>query len=554
MCIVETRTYTRADGRREVIETPRPCPRATGSRLCNRVEHRNIEQERVVVRRPNPERSSGDHFLVTECRDGRERLYRDVTRSSSKRKSTTTRRGNNSGNRPSMDIPSSASSSSAYSFVEVRPSASSPPPTAPTFPVLERERRPRFGTNDPSRTVAADGTAVYDRPPSLDLPRAAENERHASFAGPERERRPYASSTAASTTDPVVPEPHRRRPDIQIDPSARSPTSSSPTPSSPALNHLPKLSHLRTDSARDVPIPPPQNSPRESFLRQRPETVDRETAAQPSRDHFSYGLDRSADEPSRRRRNAEVDATRETSTERTERHRREAAAALEGTTDGWTRAALLRKAQLEAEIAQMTRERGAAEALRSTRGPAGDGSSERYDSDRSTRRDEADIREPRYDEQSRTSSASSPRTSRRMTFGGDRSGYASGSYTSSPLSTRSPTTTTYGAARGGVTVHQYHYALTADRRESGLSTQGADVVAREQARRVGTTTASLSDALGDLGLEGGDDDFGREGIDDEVEEDWEEGYIRRDRVPRRDFPMGGPEQKGRFAVREDRWQ
>ncbi|KAK4548259.1 hypothetical protein LTR36_010129 [Oleoguttula mirabilis] len=518
MCVVERKTYVHADGHRETIESTHGCHGATGSGLCDRIEYRSSEEARIVERRPNLERRGADNYLITEGRDGRERVYRDVTRRSSNRTSNTIRRSNTTGNRASRENTSPASSPSAYSSVEVRPLAPSPPPTTPAFPILERERRPRYGTNQPQRIVAADGTAVYERPPSLNLPRARENERHARFAEPEVERRSPIS--AAEIDEPFVLEPPRRRPSIIVERSARIPRSSMPSASSPGLSQLPKLSHARNDSARDIPKDRSQDPRRESSHRQQAED-DRQ--AQIERDRLA--------EPERRqqaRRNAE-DAAREASRERQDRHRRETAAALEGNRRG-----TLREEQLEAELAQVARERAAADARKRE-----SDQSERYTQDQ-LRRD-AEARERYY----QTRPDTSPRLSRRMT--GAESSYTP--YNSSPLSARSP-------IYGGVQLHQSQYLPA--RRESSISAKGAEVIAREQARASTSeepqrATRRLSDVLGDTRIE--DEEYERRGADADYELDdvyVGEGLQRRERRrERRDVQRA--ENKREFWARDDRY-
>ncbi|KAK5111294.1 hypothetical protein LTR85_012189 [Meristemomyces frigidus] len=530
MCVVERKTYAHADGRRETFETTRRCPRARDSRPCDRVEHRSSEEARIVERRPNTERAEGDDFLVTEGRNGRERLYRDITRRSSKRTSTTIRRSNTTSKRPSMESPPSTPSPSGYSSVEVRPSAPSPPPAVPAFPVLERERRPRYGTNEPSRTVAPDGTVFYDRPPLLDLPRATENERHARFAQPEPERRSSFASTTTEVNEPIVLGPPRRRPSIRIRTSDRPPVNTSPSASSPGLSQLPNLSHLRNDSARDIPKYRPQDPRRESSRRQQQAEDDRQ--AQIERDRLAESDRRQQDRRQQARRNAET-ATRDASRERKERHRRETADALEGIRARTS----LREEQLEGELAQMARERAAASDARNRESDQ----SERYLQDR-LRRD-AEAREQCYE----TRGSTSPRVSRRAIIG-ERGGYAP--YNSSPLSARSPT-------YGGVMLHQSQYLST--RRESSFSAQGADVVAREQARasawnRPQRATRRLSEALGDLDIQ--DEEYDRDAVDGEYELDEyyvNEGVQRRE-SRREERDAARAQQRRQFWARDDKYQ
>lgn len=550
MCVVEKKTYLRGDGHREEVEITRRCHRATGSRLCDRVEQHGAGQASKVDRKAGASRGSGDGYLVTEGQDGRERIYRDVTRRSSKRASISIRRSGTTTDRPSMGSPSSASSPSTYSYVEVRPSAPSPTPAAAGIPGLERERRPWSGATDSDRVITQDGAAIYDRPPPLDMPRSRDNERRTRFVSPERDRQSSISSTMTDLDEPEVVEPPRRRPSIKVNTSARPPMRSSPTTSSPGLSQLPRVSHLRNDSAREIPDYRPQYDSRDSRGRRqesmddRQAQLERERLAETERRQEARNVEYAARETSRERREhhrrktaAALEGERravsreearrsaehaalEASRERRELHRRETAAALEG-----ERRAVSRQEQLEAELAQMERERAAAE-------------QRKRDAEAATRRAEeeewrgAEPR-PRYYE---TRTSTSPRVSRRMT-GED------GSYSPYAGPSSLPARSAMPGSGGGVTVHQHQYPP--GRRESTISARGAKVIAREQARagmeeRAQRASRPLSGAMGSLHI--GDDRDGAGLMEDEMDEVYylEEGLrTQESRRMRRDADRAG---------------
>jgi len=540
MCVIEKKTYRRADGQSETIETTRRCHRATGSQLCDKVEHRSAEQATIVERSPATEQRYDKAYIVTEGRDGRGRVYRDVTRQTSRRTSNIVRRDGTASNRTSMDTPISASSSSAYSFFEARPAAPSPPPAASGIPVLERERRPRFGTNDPSRSVAPDGTAIYERPPSLEIPRARENERRARFAMPGNEGRTSFTSTTAVDEPPIIVEPPRRRPSIRVN-TARSSASISPATSSPGLSQLPKVGHLRNDSARDIPGYRPRDS-REDVLRREEERqaqlernrlAESERRQEARRDEREAQLERDRLAESERRqearRNAALNPENTAREASKERDRHEAAAALEG-----ERKAVFMEEQLQGEYAQMARERAAAEARKRELDPAA-----RYADDQ-LRRD-ADAR-ARYAAHINTS----PRLPRRTTTGGESSRPP---YSASPVSARSSLRT-----GGGVIIHQEQ--LPTVRRDS-IAAKGAEVIAREQARgSLGATDSvqmasrRLSEVVGEVSLED-QYDYNVEGGEYVVEEHISQG--RREREYRKVSKGANRAERKRDFWRDDRY-
>ena len=445
MCIVERRTYQHSDGRREILERTRPCRRAVGSSLCRDVEVRNVEEANLIDRRP-VDRVEDDALLVTEGFNGRRNVYREVDPRSGGRRSV---RRSNTVNSPSPLASSSGRSSASY--VERRPEAPSPPAAATFTPPLDPLRAEPSG-----RTVRIDGTAVYDRPPSLGFPRALENERRARFAEAEPTRRSSISSLTAEVDEVEPPVTRRRRPSISINTNRASPASSSPGTSSPGLSTLPKFGDLRHDSA----LPRYRSRQDSTEERQRRRRAEDDRQAQLERDRVS-----------------ETDRLQETREQASrERHRAETAAALVGQREQETP----QQSRIDAELQQMARERAAADARQQDEGIA-------QLAEDQLRRD-ADA--ARY----RESQQRAPRQQlRRVT--GEVSNV-------SPLSTRTPS---YPVA-----IHQYPTV----RRDSTLVEQGESIIAREQLRasrdaaedssprRAQQASRRLSYALGDLAIDG----------------------------------------------------
>lgn len=224
MCVIEHKTYRHADGERRVLETTLRCRNATATRLCSDVRHRSIEATRVVDNTPMSTSSTSDGMLVTETKDGRRRVYRDLSRRSSQRNSI--RRSNNTSNRSSAD---SLAPPVSPSVVEVRSIDLDPPTMSSALP-----RRPSYPPTlppEPTVRLTPDGTAIYDRRP----------------ATPDRQR----PSATQRVSEPGLAN---RRPSLSIRTSNQRSNTSSPMSSSPGLSNLPKLSDIRRDSARDLPL------------------------------------------------------------------------------------------------------------------------------------------------------------------------------------------------------------------------------------------------------------------------------------------------------------
>ncbi|KAK3701901.1 hypothetical protein LTR37_015212 [Vermiconidia calcicola] len=466
MCVIETKTYSYSDGHKRTFETIRRCHRAVGSRLCNQIDRRNTQQVQIVEARPTTaEAPSAEGVIVTEGRDGRQRVYRDLSKRSSN--SSSVRRSNAPSERSSISPPSSASSPA---YVEVKPSASTSPPATPGFPFMERTRAP-YGPPtsppEPTRIVTAEGTAIYERPPSLELPRAPMNER------PPNSRGRSSSSDSSMKAevddkDELAPSRRRRRPSISVDTTFQPSASSSPSVESPGLSSLPRVGSLRRDSRRASYRADARKDDRAraDSVRDSRSEQDRRLIQEEER---QARLERDRLAESDRRQSAREELAQAASRER---HRRAAAEALEGQQQRPREDSDSYQAQRDAEFAQMARERAAAAARRRD-------STERYAEDQLRRDPDARA----YYETARIS-ARPP--SRRLT----------GEYVPSPLSARS--SLTYPPPPPPV-VHQYP---SARRRGSSIRERGEEVIAREQAR---AATERLSSAMGGLAVEGDDE-------------------------------------------------
>ena len=479
MCIIERKTYI-YPGEERTVETPRRCPRASGSRLCNRVDYKSVQPVRVVEASPSKDfNNSSDGVIVTEGRDGRHRVYRDLSKRSSN--SSSIRRSNTMSDRSPISTPSSASSPS---HVEVKPEAPTPPPAAPGFPFPERTRMPYpppLSPLDPGMIVTPDGTAVYDRPPSLDSPRAVDNERPRTS---HADRRSSVSSTTAEVDDSVEPGPSRpkyRGPGISIDTTFRPSTSSSSLSfESPGLSNLLRVSSLRRDSVRETPRRDSRRKPerrrtdsdhqhcqsRAEEDRRRRQDEEEEEEERQAR------IERGRLAESDRRQSARVEMAREASRER---HRQETAAALEGSQRDFLEEDPI-ELQREAELAQMARERAATTARQ-------------RDSDQAQRhaddqlRSDADAHAQYYGARDLGSPrASLPRRTTRDSY----------TFVPSPtLSARSPFSGT-----GQPVIHQHISARSRD--SQTIRERGEEVIAREQAR---AATERLGSALRGMSMD-----------------------------------------------------
>lgn len=467
MCIIEKKLYSYTDGRERTVESTKYCPRAVGTRMCNRIERRSVQQARIVERSPSTnDGPSTDSYIVTQGTGGRTRVYRDLSNrssnSSSVRRSTTSERS-----------PVSISSSNSSPPVAGTRTSYSPPASTSGSPSMERTRAP-YPPLRPEQFVREDGTAVYDRPPSLEMPRATENERRR-----PPPRRPSSSSMTAEVDDsqPPSPPPQRRRPSVRIDTNPLPSSSTTPSVESPGLSRLP--SARRSYHRRDTR---PRN---DSGLDRGREEEDRQARIE---------RDRIAASDSRQR--AREETTRTSSTERRERHRRAAADALEG---GYQTQAQL------AEEAQMARERAA----RSARDSADLGP---YYSEEQLQADPA-LRAAYYSARSGPTTA---RPSSRRLSNASYSSYVAGP--SSPVSARSslqrPPLSARSSYRPPPIVHQQPSVS----RRGSIAARGEDVIAREQAR---SATERLNSAMGGMSVE----DRGEENVYEYEYDERVEGYV-----------------------------
>ncbi|EGP87202.1 unnamed protein product [Zymoseptoria tritici ST99CH_1E4] len=240
MCVIEEKIYQHSNGRQEIQIHERRCHNASGSGLCQHVERKAAGPVQISEIRPSSSTSRPSSVeIVTEGRDGKQRRYQEVRRRSAKRSSTT------SSKNPRMDSPTSPSS---RRHRRSRPEAPEPPPTRSEDASVQQQYE------DVERVLAADGTAIYNQPPSLYIPRAiGENERLSSA------RRSSFSSVSAEVD--ASEEPRRsalrddRPPNLIIDTGASmTDTSSSVRTSAPGLSNLPRFSQSRHDSANEIPI------------------------------------------------------------------------------------------------------------------------------------------------------------------------------------------------------------------------------------------------------------------------------------------------------------
>ncbi|KYG46527.1 hypothetical protein M433DRAFT_198168 [Acidomyces richmondensis BFW] len=444
MCLLETKVYIHPDGYREITETTRPCSQATSISLCRRVERRRVEEHaRVVGRRPRLDQRESDGLIVTEGRDGAQRVYRDITRRYGMRNLNRGRA--NTSKRSSLETP--PPSPTASYFVNRPQAPSAPPPLSPgkyqvpsAMPYMAGEM------NEPDETIGPDGTAIYASPPPLDLPRARENERYARIVEPREAHRPSSLEFSVSPHE-SIPAPssssHPRRHSFRVNKSAEESSPSAGSPSSPGLSQLPKVGSARHDSAQDISRPGILRRESQKDHAARLQREEDERQAQLERDRLAESERRQE-----ARRNAQRNAqrtARDASQESRERHRREAAAALEG-----ERQETDRLEKLEAEYAQMECERAAAE-------------QRRRDSDLAAQMYEANEQFRREARAQVYRNRSNPHSSRRMT----NESYTP--FTSSPL-------------RAQHTVQVRNPPSLLSRNSASMRLRGEDVIAREQAR------------------------------------------------------------------------
>ncbi|TLD08053.1 hypothetical protein E2P81_ATG10540 [Venturia nashicola] len=246
MCIVEQKTYYQPDGSQKAFDRVNRCEFAisTGISCCSNAT-RTSGAARIVEVKPETTTLSSSkkpNEIVTET-NGHKRVYRGITRRPShKHKSGHSKR---SDNRNSVDGPSTLHSSTSEAVNNKRPSAVLRPVTPSSAPPRMSSFPPSLPSEHSAR-VDRSGTAVYDLPPSLNMPRAWENER----------RPADQSARKVSFETETNDQSHIRRPGLSVN--TGTPYSASPPRVAPGLSRLPSLrqhrQHKRTDSALDTPV------------------------------------------------------------------------------------------------------------------------------------------------------------------------------------------------------------------------------------------------------------------------------------------------------------
>lgn len=240
MCVIERKTYYQAGGIPKSFERIRRCENAIGAGTCSNTT-RVFDEATLVETRPEPSSSPAD-VVVTES-GGRTRVYRDLHRRSShkKPKNTSSRKEDRNPLNDHRKSPSPAFGTRRHSPVRRPPSPSSAPPRMSSFPTTLPP--------DPMVDFTAGGTAVYDHPPSLSMPRADLNERWP--VTPTERKVSFTASTAGDGE--INPSRYRRRPSLSITTEPHRPTNSSPIRASPGLSRLSSIRHTRKDSGHDLP-------------------------------------------------------------------------------------------------------------------------------------------------------------------------------------------------------------------------------------------------------------------------------------------------------------
>lgn len=250
MCVVEREIYVQLTGARQIIETERPCRNATATRLCNKVDYRLVQKSYTGLNMPSPRRDRHDDLIVTEGRDGTERVYREITGRHRRRNSRTSRHSASSSGTPiSSEDSLSVSSPSRYSTVEVKPAAVSP--RIRSWDLPQRDRTPDRRVNQGHRSKTPEDKNTSDFSPFQKNPRVATNER---IKPPNNSERTHRTSNPNHISPPKSPphtdtKPLRSSLKPQTELKIPSPMTS-PIIASPGLSNLPELRHRRDDSAK----------------------------------------------------------------------------------------------------------------------------------------------------------------------------------------------------------------------------------------------------------------------------------------------------------------
>ncbi|KAF2763688.1 hypothetical protein EJ03DRAFT_58731 [Teratosphaeria nubilosa] len=325
MCLVETKLYQQPDGQEERIERVHYCAQAADQRLCSNVDREPVQRAHLEERRPTQDRIQ-DGYIVTQGSHGTERVYRDVTaltsRHGERKRRKKSHRPDTTSKRTSEDSPSSVSSPLHAESIAAGLSRS-PPSRRKTAGLGgfqdSRPSPPGVASEFPLRTVLPGGTAVYVKAHTMNLPRAAYNER----------RRPIASSgeTPISSQSKLTAEraeldaasiSQQRAAKVQFSPAV---SSFPDSPQSTGLDTRPSNADDRHDSAQE---PLEYRWKPGQYANSTSQQTEDERQARIARERMA-----ATEQRQKARRKAQI-AARETSTEWIDRNRREAREKLEG--------------------------------------------------------------------------------------------------------------------------------------------------------------------------------------------------------------------------------
>ncbi|KXT05049.1 hypothetical protein AC578_10347 [Pseudocercospora eumusae] len=327
MCIVDTQTKIFSDGHRENTRIAKRCHRAPVDGICDIVEYKDLSSVRVEERKPSGDRRSSSREIITTDNSGRQRRYIELSRRSTKRTSTGRSRPVDS----QLRIDSPTSSSPLNSSYTTMPLAPSPPPLSGRRS-LQSPRRVSFDVpEDTTRMVAPDGTAIYSRVSSTQIPNTGR-------ASDRLERQSSISSLTGEVDDaePLPRRPSLKRLDRLSTPgySSYGSSNTASSASSPGLSNLPRLGHFQQDSGTDLPLrdftKTDTRRRADSTLQESYRQSREESDAQMLRDQLAKSERKRASANNDLRPSVDDDALRESSNERRRRIRRETQAALEG--------------------------------------------------------------------------------------------------------------------------------------------------------------------------------------------------------------------------------
>ncbi|GAB1730384.1 hypothetical protein NU195Hw_Modified_231t1 [Hortaea werneckii] len=199
---------------------------------------------------PSLRRERHDDLIVTEGRDGIERVYREVTGRHRRRSSRTSRHSASSSGTPiSSEDSLSVSSPSRYSTVEVKPAAVSP--RIRSWDPPQHDRTPDRRANEGHRPLTPEEKTIFDFAPSQKHPRVATDERINPPNNSERNHRTSNLNLTSSPQSPLQVDTNPLRPSLKPQTQLQIPSPiTSPIIASPGLSNLPPLRHRRDDSAK----------------------------------------------------------------------------------------------------------------------------------------------------------------------------------------------------------------------------------------------------------------------------------------------------------------